>query len=57
MAFISPAHKMGWSATSVRNMLYVKLITRVNIRHNLLLLRVGTLDHQFISLVRLKGRP
>jgi hypothetical protein len=57
MAFISPAHEMGWRAMSVGNMLYVKLIRRVNIRHNLFLLRVGPLDHPFISLVRLKGRP
>lgn len=39
MAFISPAHEMGWRATSVRNMFYVKLIRRVNIRHNLFLFK------------------
>lgn len=54
MAFISPAHETGWSVTSVRNMLYVKLIRRVNIRHNLFLFKGGKLHHPFMSLVGLK---
>lgn len=57
MAFMSPAHKMGWCATAVRNESYVKVVRRVNIRHNLFLFKGGPLYHPFISLTGLKERP